>query len=254
MRSTAAAALDKGIATATLVALAAKSQNFPDQRLWDGITGRVPVLVPILLVIATIFTLGPFAARAQRSLVSRRTELEREVFVQFGKMIREADRAVTRFRFEDLGLHAWRVKRPWWILGEKRLQRVATYRLGGNVVLRKFEPKRGQGVVGMCWEHNAEAAFDVESLAAAVDDEAKFNALRATRGDDAVMKLPWNEFQQVRHRGAVFASPIRDDNHNFRGCLSLDAKGDYAALSASTVPELLNELALRMQAHGFDEM
>ncbi|MRH89315.1 hypothetical protein GFY24_17980 [Nocardia sp. SYP-A9097] len=254
MRSNAAAAWDKGIATAALAALAAKSQGFPDQRLWTDITDRLPFLVPALLVIAAVFTLGPFAARAQRSLVSRRTQLEREVFVQFGKMIREADRVINGFEFEDLGLHAWQVKRSWWPLGKSRLRRVATYRLGGNVVLRRFEPRCGEGVVGMCWDRDAEAAFNVEALAIAATTEAGFNAERAAKGEPAVMGLTWKEFERVRHRGAVFASPIRDGNHNFRGCLSLDTKSGYAALAASRVPELLNELALRMQAHGFDEM
>lgn len=254
MRSKVAAAWDKGIATAALAVLAAKSQSFPDQRLWADVTDRVPVLIPVLLVVAAVFTLGPFAARAQRSLVGRRTQLEREVLVQFGKMIREADRVTKGSHFEDFGLHAWQMKRPWGPLGERRLHRVATYRLGGNIVLRKFEPRRGQGVVGMCWENNTEAAFDAEKLAAVANTEAAFDALRAAEGNAAVMGLAWDEFQRVRHRGAVFASPIRDNNHNFRGCLSFDAKSEYLALASSEVPELLNELALRMQAHGFDEM
>lgn len=254
MRSKAAAAWDKGIATVALAALAAKSQGFPDQPMWDEVTDSVPGLIPALLIIAAVFTLGPFAARAQRSLVHRRIQLEREVLVQFGKMIRETDRVINGFRFEDLGLHAWQVKRPIWFFGEKRLRRVATYRLGGNIVLRKFEPRRGQGVVGMCWERNTEASFDVEDLAARATTESEFNALLAAEGDAAVMRLSWDEFRQVCHRGAVFASPIRDDNHNFRGCLSLDAKAGYAVLASSELPELLNELALRMQAHGFDEM
>ncbi|MBF6330627.1 hypothetical protein [Nocardia transvalensis] len=254
MRSRAAAAWDKGIATAALALLAAKNQNFPDQRLWADIADRVPVVVPALLIVVAVFTLGPFAARAQQSLVDRRTQLEREIFIQFGRMIREADRVIDGFQFEDLGLHAWQVKRPWWFVGGKRLHRVAIYRLGGNIVLRKFEPRRGQGVVGMCWDRNAEADFDVESLASRAKTKAVFEAVRAAEGDTAVMGLTWDEFLQVRHRGAVFASPIRDCNHNFRGCLSLDAKSDYAALASSAVPELLNELASRMQAHGFDEM
>ncbi|MFC9433674.1 hypothetical protein [Nocardia sp. NPDC057030] len=237
-----------------LATLGAKSQGFPEQSLWDDLTGHLPGLIPALLIVAAVFTLGPFAARAQRSLVHQRTQLEREVLVQFGRMIREADRVIVGFRFEDLGLHAWQVKRSGWFLGTKRLRRVATYRLGGNVVLRKFEPKLGQGVVGMCWEQNTETSFDVEELAGRVTTEADFNSVRAMGGEAAVMGLNWDEFLRVRHRGAVFASPIRDDNHDFRGCLSLDAKGQYAVLASSEVPELLNELALRMQAHGFEEM
>ncbi|WP_146251003.1 hypothetical protein [Nocardia tenerifensis] len=201
-----------------------------------------------------MFTLGPFAARAQQSLVLRRIRLEREIFVQLGRILREADRVIDGFQFEDLGLHAWQVKRSGWFLGTKRLRRVATYRLGGNIVLRKFEPSIGQGVVGMCWERNTEESFDVEQLAERAATEADFDAIRAAEGGAAVMGLTWNQFRQIRHRGAVFASPIRDDNHNFRGCLSLDVKGQYAAVDASEVPALLNELAARMQAHGFDEM
>ncbi|MGW0252684.1 hypothetical protein ACWDYH_39280 [Nocardia goodfellowii] len=254
MRAKAAAVWDKSIATAALAVLAARNQEFPNQRLWDDFTDRVPVLVPTLLIVVAVFTLGPFATRAQRSLLSQRTQLEREVLVQFGRMIREADRVIDGFQFEDLGLHAWQVKRPWWLVGGKRLHRVATYRLGGNVVLRKFEPRRGQGVVGMCWKLNAETAFNVEALASTVQSEGAFNAVRATDGDAAVMGLSWSEFQQIRHRGAVFASPIRDNNNNFRGCMSVDAKSGYAKLAESAVPDLLNELAHRMQAHGFDEM
>ncbi|MFJ1458103.1 hypothetical protein [Nocardia sp. N2S4-5] len=245
---------DKGLATAALAVLGAKSQGFPNDRLWANVADDVPLLVPALLIVAAVFTLGPFAAGAQRSLVNRRTQLERQVFIQFGKMIREAGRVIDGFQFEDLGLHAWQVKRTGWLTGQKRLIRVATYRLGGNVVLRKFEPKRGQGVVGMCWERNAEADFDVEGLVRKVSSESAFQTVRAAEGGPAVMNLSWQQFRDIRHRGAVFASPIRDDNDNFRGCLSLDAKNGYAALAGSAVPELLNELASRMQPHGFDEM
>ncbi|MGV9675154.1 hypothetical protein ACWDSJ_07730 [Nocardia sp. NPDC003482] len=252
MKARTAAIWDKGIATLALAVLAAKNQGFPDQRFWTEL--KAPALVPGLLIVAAVFTLGPFAARAQRSLVHRRTQLQREVFVQLGKMIREADRVVDGFRFEDLGLHAWQVRRTRGWFGAKYLQRVAVYRLGGTVVLRKFDPRYGQGVVGMCWERNAEADCDVESLASKVPTEKDFEALRAREGDSAVMKLSWKQFAQVRHRGAVFASPIRDDNNNFRGCLSLDASTGHAALAGSSVPDLLHELAGRMQAHGFDEI
>ncbi|MFE3196083.1 hypothetical protein ACFXHA_44280 [Nocardia sp. NPDC059240] len=254
MKSRTATALDKSIATATLAALAARSQNFPDQRLWEHLNTHAPWLVPTLLVVTAIFTLGPFAARTQQGLVDRRTQVIQEMLIQFGRIIHESDRVDDKFQLEDLGLHVWQVRRTWRHPGEARLRRVATYRLGGKGVLRKFEPRRGQGVVGLCWQHNAEEAFDVEQLSARVDTEAAFEALRATAGDAAVMGLTWEEFKNVRHRGAVFASPIRDRNNNFRGCMSLDAKSGYSALASSDVPELLNELALRMQSHEFEEM
>lgn len=254
MKSRTATALDKCIATAALATLAAKSQNFPDQRLWDYLSHGAPWLIPGLLIVTAIFTLGPFAARTQRGLVDRRTQLVQEILIQFGRIIHESDRVGNNFQFEDLGLHAWQVHRCWWRPGQARLRRVATYRLGGTIVLRKFEPRRGQGVVGLCWEQNAEVGVDVEQLSARADTEAAFNTLRSTEGDAAVMGLTWEEFRNIRHRGAVFASPIQDRNNNFRGCMSLDVKSGYAALAASTVPELLNELALRMRAHEFEEM
>ena len=106
---------------------------------------------------------------------------------------------------------------------------------------RPFSPPKGVGVVGLCWKHNHEIAVDVERLAKQLPDRPAFEAYRSNNGPDSVMNFTWDDFSRVKHRGAVFAFPIRNGRGAFVGCLSVDAGHGFEALDQ---PELRDQMSL----------
>jgi hypothetical protein len=114
--------------------------------------------------------------------------------------------------------------------------------LGTAPAARPFTPARGAGVVGLCWQSNREVSVDVGTLAVELTDEATFNTFRVANGDDAVMGLSWRQFADVRHRGAIFASPVRNGNHAFIGCVSVDASSGYKSLNTTELWTQINSL------------
>ena len=253
MRVTTASRIDKTVAFSAVVVLAANQQGFPSASLWTDVDAKAGWVVPGLLLIAGIFSLSPFTARAESLLTGRRTALQRDIFIMLGRILTEARSVLPTYDHTDVGLHTWRVKRRRFMPWQTRLVRVGTYRLGGGVQLRDFTPEKGKGVVGLCWKANTEVAVDVEALASELPDRESFR-LAGIRDPDHVMGLDWEAFQVVRHRGSVFAAPIRTGRGTFRGCVSLDFSSGHSLLAASSIPGTLNELSLELSGHDFDEM
>ena len=131
MGSKAAGRWDKGLALTAVVLLGAQRQAFP-QDLWEWTDHHADWLPLPLLLIAGIFSLGPLAARADSRLASRRTALQRQSLIHLGSILSLLEAAIPGFDHRDLGLHIWRIKRGRMWFGSKRLQRIATYRLGGS--------------------------------------------------------------------------------------------------------------------------
>lgn len=275
MKSRTASWLDKSLAAAPLVVLGARNADFPDKALWTSANDHLPWLVPALLVMSVIFTLGPFAASAQQGLIERRNHVQRRVLIRLGEMIRAVNvkaaalqndaegrpLSVNAFRLEDLGLHIWQMKRRWWQV-KPRLQRIATYRLGGGPSLTDFQPGKGKGVVGICWRENQPFACDVRSIAGRITAETDlqnipekqvFEKMREA-DPDSVMGFDWEEFKRYRHRGSVFAAPIQGNGEKFLGCLSFDAEEDHFLLEDAGVGKELVKLASELRGTPFDEM
>ena len=74
----------------------------------------------------------------------------------------------------------------------------------------------------------------------------------AEHGSDAVMNLPWSEFKKVRHRGAVFASPIRNGRNSFIGCISFDASHGFAELDSDELRQHLSLLCVVLGQAGIE--
>ncbi|MFC0039132.1 hypothetical protein [Actinomadura rayongensis] len=129
---------------------------------------------------------------------------------------------------------------------------MATYRLGVSPVTRKLRPARGVGVVGLCWKHDREFGVNVERLVAGLLDEAAFDAYREKEDADAVMGFSWVEFQRYAHRGAVFASPVRNARSRFTGCVSFDVAHGYDDLDVQRVWHVLNSLSFVLGQDGFE--
>lgn len=65
------------------------------------------------------------------------------------------------------------------------------------------------------------------------------------------MGLSWRQFNDVKHRGAVFAGPIRNGKHDFVGCVSVDAGQGYQSLNDNDLWHQINSLCGILGQDGF---
>ncbi|PZG00193.1 hypothetical protein C1I93_03330 [Micromonospora endophytica] len=235
--------------TATCV-LVAQQYAVPSASFWNDLVGGRGYLIAILVtVIAAFGALTPAQIWSERSQMARRTAVRHQILNHFGRLLAIASRVDPKPSASDLGLHVWRVtwslRRP-----RRRLIRIATYRLGSTPATRTFEPGRGVGVVGLCWKRNEEVAVDVERLAGKLTTHVDYDEYATAEGADAVMNLAWPEFARVRHRGAVFASPIRNGRGEFIGCVSVDASSGFATLANDELWHELNSLCMLLGDDG----
>ncbi|MDG4829318.1 hypothetical protein O7627_08365 [Solwaraspora sp. WMMD1047] len=250
MRPFTAKILDRTIMLAATSALVAEQYSVPSVQFWDDIAGGRGYPVAILvIVIATFGALTPAQLWSERSQVARRTAVRHQILTHFGRLLTIASRVDPLPPASDLGLHVWRIA---WSLQRprRRLIRIATYRLGSTPTTRAFAPGRGVGVVGLCWKRNEEVAIDVETLARKLTTQDAYDAYSASNGADAVMNLTWPEFLRVRHRGAVFASPIRDGRGEFVGCISVDASRGFGTLASDDLWHEINSLCMLLGDDG----
>lgn len=237
--------IDRTVLFVAAACIVARQYDVPSKAFWvSTLRGREYLVLVLIGIISFFGVFTPFDALVARSRVARRTALRQQILAHFGRLLMIAGRAEPPIEVSDLGLHVWRVRRG-------RLARVATYRLGMTPATRPFAPRRGVGVVGLCWQRNGEVSVDVEQLALHLRDKSDFATYRVTHGADAVMGLSWPEFVDVRHRGAVFAAPIRNGRHAFVGCVSVDAGRGYTSLDNNDLWHQLNSLCVILGQDGF---
>jgi hypothetical protein len=111
---------------------------------------------------------------------------------------------------------------------------------------------KGVGVVGMCWLSNKEISKDVTELADELTDQAAYDAHVAAHGVHAVMGLSWREFDNVKHRTALFATPVRNGRGKFVGCISVDASRGFDVLDKRELMEAIGNLALTIGLEDFE--
>jgi len=68
------------------------------------------------------------------------------------------------------------------------------------------------------------------------------------------MNLAWPDFLRVRHRGAVFASPVRDGRGEFVGCVSVDTSRGFTALHCDELWHELNSLCVLLGNDGLEQV
>lgn len=250
MRPLTAKIIDRTVMLAATCILVANQYSVPSANFWDEFLGGRGYLVgAMVIVIATFGALTPTQIWSERSQVGRRTAVRHQILSHFGRLLEIASRVDPKPSASDLGLHVWRVA---WSLHRprRRLVRIATYRLGSAPATRAFEPGKGVGVVGLCWKRNEEVAIDVESLARHLTSPTTYREFITANGADCVMNLTWSEFIRVRHRGAVFASPIRDGRGRFIGCVSVDASRGFDLLAGDDLWHEVNSVCLRLADDG----
>lgn len=232
--------VDRSVLAVVAVVLAGNERKVPaglakyfDHHSWQALL--------LILIAGVVGAFSPFESLARRGQLERRVRLQRELLVKLGALVEKAAFVEPKVASSDPGLHIWRPKRslrhP-----SGQLERVGWFRLGHTPTVVGFDPKRGSGVVGLCWRDNLPKEVDVEPLVTQFNTEAKFNAQLA-QDPDVLMNLSWEQFNRVSHRGAVFAAPIRDARGRFLGCVSVDVSHGFAQLRRNGVPALAASVA-----------
>lgn len=255
MRLATARAIDRSVILAATTSLASKQYGLPSNEFWSAIQKDQSYYVLALILIAGAFgVLTPFETLCRRARAERRVSIMRQILTTFGQVLSIRMSTSSSAPISDLGLHIWKKKRSLRHPRKGELARVATYRLGATPVTLSLRPTPGKGVVGLCWQLDREIGVDVRNLTNLLSTERKFAEYREQNGPAAVMGFSWDEFQRFRHRGAVFASPIRNGRSNFIGCISIDASHGYSNLSNSRMWHELNSLCLVIGQDGFENV
>lgn len=253
MKRSAARATDRIILLGATLSLAGHTYHVPSADFWQNLSQHVPYALVILLAIVGVFgALTPFETWATRSLVNRSVDLKRQILSTFGKLLDIARGVDPPLARGDLALHIWRRQRTPSHPLSGVLKRVATYRMSATPNNRSFSPPKGVGVVGLCWQYNRETSRDVTPLVRELDTKARFDECRRTMGREAVLGLNWTQFNDVKHRTAVFAAPIRNGRGRFVGCVSVDAERGYDVLNRWELVEELGSLALAIGREEFE--
>lgn len=253
MRLKAARAFDKSILLVATFLLALRQASIPNSSFWQHKVVGHEYDPLILIGISAIFgVLTPFEALSQRSRSERGVTFRRVILSTFGQLLEMGRPIQPPLDVSDMGLHIWQkrhtFKHPW--AGE--LLRISTYRLGSVPATRHIRPVKGVGVVGLCWQHDREVGYNVADLSVQLSDQQKFESYVASNGLEAVMGFSWDEFHRLRHRGAVFASPIRNGRSKFVGCISFDAERGYNELVSNRLWHELNSLCTILGEEGFE--
>jgi hypothetical protein len=247
--------VDKIVALAAAVALGAIANSYPSAAFAANVRDHHAWAILLLLATSGVFTaIGPIETLTTKSAGKERIAYQHQILSALGRMLDITKTVNPPLETADLGLHLWRRKRSFRYPVSGRLERVATYRLGGSPVTLNFRPAKGVGVVGLCWKENRPVGVDVTSLSSRFNDEASFESHRRAVGTDAVMGMTWKQFQDVAHRGAVFASPVRDGQRRFIGCVSADARHGYHPLVENGLQRELDGLASSFNKSTFRVM
>ncbi|WP_329382653.1 hypothetical protein [Streptomyces sp. NBC_01716] len=253
MKTITAKIADRSILLGATLGLAARQYDVPNKPFWSETAQERPyILLALICTVGLFGAFTPFQEHANRQRAERRSVVRQQVLQHFGKLLVIAGTARPPVETADLGLHIWLIRRslrhPW----RGYLRRVATYRLGSTPTTRSFAPIRGVGVVGLCWKRNGEVSYDVQKMAGQLTNQQEFETRRDTAGPDAVMGFSWAGFQRVSHRGAVFASPIRNRNGDFIGCISVDARHGHDAMNVDGFWHEVNSLCSRLDHEDFE--
>jgi hypothetical protein len=242
MRVKTATILDRLSLGAVAAVLSANEKRIP-RFLFEYFERHSWQVVALIVAAAVIGAVSPLQSLAKRGHLDRRVRLQRDVLGKLGELVERTRLAQPALSPADPGLHVWKPKRRLWHPFSPRLERVGFYRLGNTPTTVSFSPEKGKGVVGLCWRDNSPKGVNVEALAARLTTPTDFQREINSRGGDAVMNLSWEEFQRVKHRGAVFAAPVRSGGEKFLGCVSIDVKQGYEILIEQGIPKLAADAA-----------
>ncbi|MFI6306217.1 hypothetical protein ACIBCH_30420 [Amycolatopsis thailandensis] len=253
MRLMTAKAADKAVLLSATLCLAGKAYNVPSRTFWDDVLSGRPYLLLIFLVVAGVFgALTPFESWQRRSFVDRNVVMRRRILSTFGRLLEISAEIDPALETGDLALHVWRRKRTLRHPVHGVLKRLSSYRMSSFPATRSFAPSRGVGAVGLCWLRDREVWFDVAPLAAELTDPEKYYDHANRYGRESVMNLSWEEFDALKHRAALFVTPIRSGRNKFVGCVSVDASRGYDVLKRRQLLEEMTNLGMAIGREDFE--
>jgi hypothetical protein len=185
-----------------------------------------------------LYTLGELIERCQQIAEESKTQAS-------------STKPALMFDFGDLGLHVWKVawhRRSEWPFYGRELERVKTVRLGLLPALRQISFYKGKGVVGKCWKLNDEVIVDNDSRYRHVQSETDWLSLNPADRDG----FSYQEFIRVRDRGAILASPVRDQRQRFIGCISIDVKTGAKFVHDNLVRGKIQQLCTGLSGSYFE--
>jgi hypothetical protein len=248
-----ARATDRLVVLAATVCLAGNAYGVPSATFWADIKRGHPYVPVILLVVVGAFgALGPFEGWASRTSADRGVAIKRHILSTFGRLLEISNAVEPPLETGDLALHIWKRQRIPAHPISGILKRIASYRMSTYPGNRPFLPVKGVGVVGLCWLTNKEISMDVTGLADELTDQAAYDTYVAAHGPNTVMGLSWREFDNVKHRTALFATPIRNGRGKFVGCISVDASRGFDVLDKRELMEAIGNLALTIGLEEFE--
>ncbi|WP_086663334.1 hypothetical protein [Lentzea kentuckyensis] len=253
MKQVTAKALDRSTLLVATLGLAAKAYDVPSRQLWDSLVQGRGYISLVLLTVAGVFgALTPFENYHNRSVLDRNVLIRRRILAGFGQMLEISSRVQPPLGTGDLAMHIWQRKRTLRHPVSGVLVRVSTYRMSVHPANRGFSPKKGVGVIGLCWQHNKEVFFNAAPLIEKLQTEQDFDEHVEEHGAASVMNLKWNKFREFSHRTALLATPIRNGRSRFIGCVSVDASRGFEVLNCHPLIEEMTELGLAIGRENFE--
>lgn len=253
MRLKTASTFDKLILLLATLLLALRQASVPSTSFWQKqVVGHQYIELVLIIITGVFGALTPFESLTRRSRSERGVTLRRIILSTFGQLLEIGRSIQPPLDVSDMGLHVWQKRRTLRHPLAGELLRVSTYRLGSVPATRSIHPTKGKGVVGLCWQRDQEVGYNVTELVAQLSDRQQFESYVTINGPEAVMGFSWEEFQRYGHRGAVFASPIRNGRSKFVGCVSFDTERGYNELVSSRLWHELNTLCVVLGEEGFE--
>jgi hypothetical protein len=234
------------VSAAVIVAIVGIGLGLNEMGTWT-----LPSWLSTTLLIAGV--LVAFVTAAEAAADQRRhgrvAELREQARAVLAPLLLEIEEA-TGINARQLGVAAYRIRKPVLPFGKERLERMLrlqlVIRVASGIVWRP-----GVGVIGQCVARGEDV---VENLATLDDQLADVSpADWDTLGDDLTYGFSYAEFQRVRGKyGVVLASPmIRETPLGSRvvGCVSVDGpSGSFQALASEEIRGLVAAAAVTLAA------
>lgn len=213
-----AAVLAAGGTAGTAAQQAGKWSGSPSWVLWSciAVPGAVAITEQVRLI------------RAERKAIPSAKRQEAVERALVGALLEISD--VTDYNKWGIGVTAWVVRRHG-LWRTPRLERLARRRFTDRPPPSKITWTKGKGIIGLCWELEAEVHRDLRKACEKYPDgnitPERFDAT----GGDLRQGMSLEEFRTMIGRyGEVLAVPMKDKNGVFLGCVAVDVPIDYCDL------------------------
>lgn len=239
------------VAAAAVAAAAGLGLGLQETGVWSP-----PRELTVSLVVAGV--LVAFVTATEAAIDQRRrgrvAELREQARAVLSPLLLELEEA-TGINARQLGVAAYRVRRPIWPFSKPRLERLLRLqlliRVSSGIAWRP-----GVGVIGQCVERGEDVVENLAALDEQLDDVPPHEW--ASLGDDLTYGFSYEDFRRVRGKyGVILASPmIKETPLGSRviGCVSVDAPADaFEQLADEEVRGLVAAAAVMLAAVVSDE-